>query len=284
MRSITRVTGVHIDTVTKLLIAAGEACLEYHDEHVRGLSTERMQVDEIWSFIYAKEKNVPYLSRKAPPEAGSTWTWTALDADSKLLVSWLVGARSDDAAHWLVQDMADRVTGRFQLTSDGLSLYRTAVESVFGADVDFAQLIKQYGPGPEPEAERRYSPSTCHGTRTERIMGDPDPSHISTSYVERSNLTFRMQNRRYTRLTNGFSKRIANHAHQVALFVTHYNWCRIHQTLRVTPAMSAGLTDTLRDINFIVDLVEARDPQPGPRGPYRRRRIRRADADRRRGQ
>ena len=192
MRSISRIAKVHIDTITRLLVDAGEACLAYHDEHVRNLRrTRRVQVDELWSFTYCKEKAVPH-AKKPPTGAGDTWTWTALDADSKLLVSWLVGPRDGGSAYELMRDLADRVTGRIQLTTDGLASYLPAVEDVFGADVDFAQLIKLYGPGPESEAERRYSPATCHGTRVNRVTGDPNPKHVSTSYVERQNLNFRM--------------------------------------------------------------------------------------------
>ena len=271
MRSISRITGVHIDTITRLLVDAGEACLAYHDEHVRGLRTRRVQVDELWSFTYCKEKTVPH-AKKPPQGAGDTWTWTALDADSKLLVSWLVGPRDAGSAYELMQDLADRVTGRIQLTTDGLASYLPAVEDVFGADVDFAQLIKLYGPGPEPEAERRYSPAMCHGIRVNRVTGDPNPKHVSTSYVERQNLNFRMGNRRFTRLTNGFSKKLANHAYQVALYTAFHNFCRIHKTLRMTPAMAAGITGELQDLRWIVGLVEARTPPLGPRGPYRKRR------------
>ena len=246
----------------------------YHDEHVRGLRrTRRIQVDEIWAFTYAKQKNVQY-AKKAPPEAGDTWTWTALDADSKLMITWLIGPRHEGSAYDLMMDLSERVPNRIQLTTDGLASYLPAVEDVFGADVDFAQLIKLYGPAKDTDegtTAARYSPPTCHGTRVVRVTGEPNPKHVNTSYVERSNLTMRMSIRRFTRLTNAFSKKLENHAHHVALMLTFYNFCRIHKSLRMTPAMAAGVTSELRDADWLAELVEARDPKPGPRGPYRKR-------------
>ena len=275
LRAISRAEDVSINTVTKLLVDAGTACAAYHDEHVRGLrKTRRVQVDEIWSFVYAKEKNVPYLSKKAPPEAGDTWTWTALDADNKLMVTWLIGPRDQGSAYNLMLDLSERVRNRFQLTTDGLAAYLPAVEDVFGADIDFAQLIKMYGPGKDTDegtTSARYSPPTCHGTRVVRVTGEPNPKHINTSYVERSNLTIRMGVRRFTRLTNAFSKKLENHARHVALMLTFYNFCRIHKTLRMSPAQAAGVTSELRDADWIAELVEARDPKPGKRGPYKKR-------------
>lgn len=272
LRAISRAEDVSINTVTKLLVDAGAACAAYHDEHVRNLrKTRRVQVDEIWAFVYAKEKNVPYLSKKAPKEAGDAWTWTALDADNKLMVSWLTGPRDQGSAYNLMLDLSERIRNRIQLTTDGLASYLPAVEDVFGADVDFAQLIKLYGPGKDTDegtTAARYSPPTCHGAR---VTGTPNPKHINTSYVERSNLTIRMGVRRFTRLTNAFSKKLENHAHHVALMLTFYNFCRIHKTLRTTPAQAAGVTDETWDVDWIAGLVEARDPKPGPRGPYRKR-------------
>ena len=198
----------------------------------------------------------------------------ALDADNKLLVSWLTGPRDQGSAYALMLDLSERVKNRIQLTSDGLRAYVPAVEDVFGPDIDFAQLVKLYGPTrdtDEATTAARYSPPTCHGTRASRITGHPNPKHVSTSHVERSNLTMRMGIRRFTRLTNAFSKRLVNHGHHVALMLTHYNFCRIHKTLQVTPAQAVGVTETLYDTDWIAELVQARDPKPGPRGPYRRR-------------
>ena len=253
MRSISRVVDVSINTVTKLLVDAGEVCASFHDEHVRGVKARRVQVDEIWSFTYAKQKNVE-TAKAAPEGAGDTWTWTGLDADSKLIVSWLVGPRDAGSAYTFVEDLAARLAGRIQLTSDGLRLYLDAVEAAFGADVDYSQLVKLYGT--TVENETRYSPATCLGCAAKAVTGDPDPKHISTSYVERQNLTMRMSMRRFTRLTNGFSKKIRNHVHMVALYTVFYNWTRIHKTLRTSPAQAAGLTERLWDMSDIVGLVD----------------------------
>ena len=212
-----------------------------------------LQVDEIWSFTYAKQKNVE-TAKAAPEGAGDTWTWTGLDADSKLIVSWLVGPRDAGSAYTFVEDLAARLAGRIQLTSDGLRLYLDAVEAAFGADVDYSQLVKLYGT--TVENETRYSPATCLGCAAKAVTGDPDPKHISTSYVERQNLTMRMSMRRFTRLTNGFSKKIRNHVHMVALYTVFYNWTRIHKTLRTSPAQAAGLTERLWDMSDIVGLVD----------------------------
>ena len=254
-----------IKTVTKLLIAAGEACGAYHDEHVRGLrKTRRVQADEAWSFSYAKEKNVG-TAKAAPPEAGDTWTWIALDADHKLVISWAIGGRDLGTAYGFMMDVAERLANRVQMTTDGLASYVPAIEDAFGADVDYAQLIKLYGP--PPDGERRYSPATCHGTRVQRVQGDPNPKHVATSYVERQNLTLRMANRRFTRLTNAFSKKLANHAAHAALHFTFYSFCRVHKTLRMSPAMAAGVTETLRDSTWIVGIIDARTPAPKKPGP-----------------
>jgi IS1 family transposase len=253
MRSVSRLADVSINTVSSLLVAAGRVCAEFHDENVRGVRSKRVQVDEIWSFTYAKAKNV--LSAKAAPEgAGDTWTWTAIDADSKLIVSWLVGGRDTEYALAFMNDVRARVTTRIQLTSDGHRPYLVAVEDAFGADVDYATLQKIYGA--DSEGEKRYSPAKCLGVECRIIQGDPNPKHISTSYVERQNLTMRMHMRRFTRLTNAFSKKIENHAHSVALFYMHYNFVRVHQSLRVTPAMEAGLAQTVWSIQDIVELTE----------------------------
>ncbi len=267
LRSISRIEDVSINTVSKLLIGAGEACVDFHNNHVRDVEAKRVQVDEIWQFCYSKEKNVSG-AKAAPEGAGDTWTWTAIDADSKLIVSWLLGDRSQRSAYHFIADLAERIVGRTQLTSDGLRLYRTAVEAVLGADVDYAQIVKVFGS--PVEDEKRYSPATCKGTIKTVVTGRPDPDHISTSYVERHNLTMRMSMRRFTRLTNGFSKKLRNHALALALYFVHYNFCRIHKTLSVSPAMAAGITTQLHDAEWIVGLVDARAPKPakpGPKGP-----------------
>ena len=268
MRSISRTVGVSINTVTKLLVEAGEACAEYHDKAVREVKSSRVQCDEIWSFCYAKQKNVP-LAKSAPEQAGDVWTWTALDPDSKLMISYLVGGRDSGYALEFLDDVKSRLANRVQLTTDGHRAYLEAMEDAFGADVDYAQLIKLYGP--VPDQEHRYSPPRCNGSRRRKVTGNPDPAHVSTSHVERHNLTMRMSMRRFTRLTNAFSKRIENHIHSLALYFVHYNFCRIHKSLKVTPAMEAGLTDKLHDVDFIVDLIEARQPAPAKRGPYKKR-------------
>ena len=253
MRSVSRLADVSINTVSKLLVDAGRVCATFHDEHVRGVKARRVQVDEIWSFTYAKAKNVD-TAKAAPEGAGDTWTWTALDADSKLIVSWLVGPRDAGSAFTFVSDLAERLAGRTQLTSDGLKLYVEAVEDVFGAAVDYSQLVKLYGA--TAENETRYSPATCLGCIAKPVTGNPDPKHISTSFVERSNLTMRMSMRRFTRLTNAFSKKVANHVHMVALYTMFYNWTRIHKTLRTSPAQAATLTDRLWDMTDILALIE----------------------------
>ena len=266
---MTRVTGASKNTVIKLMVDAGKACAAYHDQHVRNLKTRRVQVDEIWSFTYAKQKNVA-MAKAAPAQAGDTWTWTAIDADSKLMISWFVGGRDGECAMWFMDDLRARLANRVQLTSDGHRAYLEAVEGAFGGDVDYAQLVKLYGEAPE-SMKGRYSPAECIGARKQRIEGNPNPKHISTSYSERQNLTIRMHNRRFTRLTNAFSKKIENHAYSVALFATYYNFVRIHTTLRMTPAMHAKVTDRLWEIGNIVALLEAVEPKPGPRGPYKKR-------------
>ena len=269
MRAISRVTGASINTVTKLLHAAGDACAKHHDETVRDVRAKRVQADEIWAFTYAKQANVE-KARKAPEGAGDTWTWTALDADNKLIISWHVGPRDLGSAYTFMMDLAERLDerSRTQLTTDGLAAYPSAVEDAFGADIDYAQLIKIYAK--ERKEEARYSPPKCTGTVVKEITGDPNPSHISTSYVERQNLTMRMSMRRFTRLTNAFSKNLRGHFAMLALYFTFYNFCRIHKTLRVTPAMAAGLSETLHDAEWIVGLIDANTPppaKPGPKGP-----------------
>jgi hypothetical protein len=257
LRSISRITGASINTVSKLLEDAGEVCAAFHDEHVRGVKAKRVQVDEIWSFVYAKDKNVA-AAKAAPDGAGDTWTWTALAAESKLIVSFFVGGRDGDCATWFMDDVAARLANRVQLTSDGHKAYLDAVEGAFGAEVDYAQLVKLYGASPD-SAKGRYSPAECTGIRKTAIEGKPDPKHISTSYVERQNLTMRMGMRRFTRLTNAFSKKVENHVHALALYFVHYNWMRIHKTLRVTPAMAAGLTGKLMGWEDIIEIMDAEE-------------------------
>ena len=270
MRSVSRVAGVSINTVSKLLVEAGEACAAYHDDAVRDVHASRVQCDEIWSFCYAKAKNVA-RAKAAPQGAGDVWTWTAIEADSKLIISWEVGDRTSATAIEFMDDLRDRLANRVQLTTDGHRAYLEAVEGAFGGDVDYAQLIKLYGEA--PDAEKRYSPATCIGTKKRRVEGSPDPAAVSMSYVEWSNLTMRMGMRRFTRLTNAFSKKIENHLHMLSLYFVHYNFCRVHKSLRVSPAMAAGVSDTLRDVEWIVGLIDARAPQPKRPASYRTREI-----------
>ena len=268
MRSISRVVDVSINTVSKLLVEAGEACLKLHDEMVQDVKASRIQCDEIWSFNHCKEKNV--VKAKAAPEgAGDVWTWTAIDADTKLIVSYFVGDRSSGSAIELMDDLRDRLANRVQLTTDGHRAYLEAVEGAFGADVDYAQLVKLYGP--TIAAPGRYSPAECIGAKKIAVEGRPDIAHVSTSYVERQNLTMRMSMRRFTRLTNGFSKKLENHVHALALYFAFYNFTRVHKTLRMSPAMAAGITDRLWSLEDIVARMDAEAPAPAKRGPYKKR-------------
>ncbi|HTK34608.1 MAG TPA: IS1 family transposase [Caulobacteraceae bacterium] len=273
MRSISRVADVSINTVTKLLVDAGEACLALHDEQVRGVKASRVQCDEIWSFCYAKAKNVA-KAEAAPAGAGDVWTWTAIDADTKLMLSYFVGDRSGESAMILMDDLRSRIANRVQLTTDAHRAYLVAVESAFGADADYAQLLKIYGYSKGTQSggsTGRYSPPECLGIKKQRIAGRPDEAHISTSYVERTNLSIRMQNRRFTRLTNAFSKKFENHVHALALYFMFYNFVRIHKTLKVTPAMAAGVSQTLWTMEDIAEKIEARTAKPAKRGPYKKR-------------
>lgn len=267
IRSITRVLGVGKNTVSRLLVDAGKACMAYHDANVRDVEASRIQCDEIWSFTYAKQKNVK--TAKAVPEGASdTWTWTAIDSDSKLIVSYLVGGRDAEYAMEFMDDLRSRLANRVQLTTDGHRAYLEAVEGAFGADVDYAQLVKFYGEA--PEGQLRYSPAKIVSAQKRRVEVNPDIDAVSTSHVERQNLTMRMHMRRFTRLTNGSSKKVENHAYAVALHMMYYNYVCIHQTLRMSPAMAAGVSDRLWDIDDIVKLVEANDSEPGRRGPYKK--------------
>ena len=267
MRSVSRLADVSINTVSKLLVEAGKFCAGYHDANVRNVKAKRVQVDEIWSFTAAKNKNVGAMKNPVAG-AGDTWTWTAIEADTKLIISHFVGGRDGECAKWFIDDMASRIANRIQLTSDGHKAYLEAVEGAFGADVDYAMLNKIYGASPE-SAKGRYSPADCIGIKKDRIEGDPDMKHVSTSYAERANLTMRMHNRRFTRLTNAFSKKFENHAHMVAIYAVWYNFLRIHKSLRVTPAMAAGLSETVMDWANIVEAMDADTPAQ-KRGPYKK--------------
>ncbi len=260
IRAISRMTGASKNTVVKLLADAGEAFSDYQDRTLRGLTCKRVQVDEIWAFVYAKAKNVP-TAKAAPEGAGDCWTWMAIDADTKLIPSFYVGERDAYAAQAFIGDLASRLATRVQLTSDGHKPYLEAVEQSFGADIDYAMLIKHYG---EPTgALGRYSPGECTGVDLRRVEGRPEVAHVSTSYAERANLTLRMGSRRFTRLTNAFSKKVENHAHSVAIHTMHYNFVRIHQTLRCTPAMAAKVTETLWELVDMVKVLEAWENNQG---------------------
>lgn len=271
LRSVSRMTGFSVNTVMKFVADFGPVCEEYHDTHVRGVNSKRVQCDEIWAFCYAKEKNLPAHMR-GKEGVGSVWTWTALDSDSKLMVSWMVGDRDAECAGRFMLDVSQRLAGRCQLTTDGFAVYERAVQDAFGWQIDYAMLVKIYGENREKES--RYSPCECLGTKIVRMSGQPDSAHISTSHVERQNLTMRMGMRRFTRLTNGFSKKLENHRAAVAIHFMHYNFCRIHKTLRVTPAMQAGLADHVWELEELVGLLDSREretigTEANKRGPYR---------------
>ncbi|MFC4292334.1 IS1 family transposase [Sphingorhabdus arenilitoris] len=269
MRSISRVADVSINTVSKLLVQAGEACIAIHNDNVQSVQSTRIECDEIWSFCYAKKKNVK-TAKDAPEGAGDVWTWTAIDADSKLIVSYLVGGRDAEYAMEFMDDLRARLANRVQLTTDGHKAYLEAVEGAFGADVDYAQLVKMYGAAPE-SMKGRYSPADCTGIKKIHREGNPDIKHVSTSYVERQNLTMRMSMRRFTRLTNGFSKKLENHIHALALYFVFYNFTRIHKSLKMSPAMAAGITDTLWSLDDIIAKIDEMAPAPKKRGPYKKR-------------
>lgn len=260
MRSISRIADVSINTVSKLLVDAGRFCAAFHDEMVRDVNAKRVQADEIWSFIAAKAKNVTPELREKNPSAGDVWTWTAIDADTKLVIAYLVGARDGFCAELLMRDLESRLMAdATQLTTDQLNVYLRAVDLAFKGSIDYAMLHKVY----KGVEDGKYSPAECIGTKKVIVTGDPDPKHISTSYVERSNLTMRMSMRRFTRLTNAFSKKFENHAYMVAIYTVWYNWVRVHKTLRVTPAMEAKLADRVWDMTDIVNLMdEVAKPEP----------------------
>lgn len=253
IRATVRMTGVSKNTIAKLLLELGEACSNYLDKNLVNLGCKRIQCDEIWSFVGAKEKNVP-AEKLGQFGIGDVWTWVAMDADTKLIASWAIGGRDAGTAYGFIQDLANRLTNRIQLTTDGHRAYLSAVEDALGSNVDYAMLVKLYGN--DRESEARYSPAECIGCREVVVSGRPDPKHISTSFIERQNLTMRMGMRRFTRLTNAFSKKLENHIASIAIHYMHYNYCRVHQTLRVTPAMEAGIADHVWTIEELISLSD----------------------------
>ena len=275
MRAVSRVADVSINTVSKLMVEAGQARAAYHDEVIRDVEARKVQCDEIWAFCYAKERNVP-LAKAASQGAGDVWTWTALDSDSKMILSYEVGDRSGATAIEFMDDPWSRLTTRVQLTTDGHKAYLEALEGAFGGDVDYAQLIMLYGDTSQTEA-RRYSPPACVEARKHRVTGKPERAAVSTSHVERHNLTTRMGMRCFTRLTNAFSKMIESHLHMLSLYFVNHNFCRVRKSLRMSPTMAAGVSDTLRDMEWIVGLIDARAPYPNRPKTYRKRQISRRD-------
>jgi IS1 family transposase len=267
LRATSRIADVSINTVTKLLVEVGQACQLFHDEAVRGVVAKRVQCDVIWSFIYAKEKDKP----QDVEGVGDAWTFVGIDSDSKLVISWLLGDRDIETATFFMKDVAERIKGRVQLTIDGPKAYINAVDAAFPTDdeIDFAQLVKIYGPAIRSGNERSYSSAECTGAEKRVIYGQPDEKFISTSYIERQNLTMRMHMRRFTRLTNGFSKKVENHGYAIALHFVYYNFAKVHKSLRVTPAMQAGLTKRVMTITDIVNLVPA--PVAQKRGGYKKK-------------
>lgn len=276
IRATVRMTGVAKNTVTKLLLDLGTACSVHQDQAMRDLTCERLQVDEIWAFVYAKQKNVPE-DKRGEFGYGDVWTWVAIDADTKLVPSYHIGARDLPTATAFMTDLAKRLRNRVQLTSDGHSTYLHAVPGAFGGEVDFAQLVKIYGL--DHESEKRYSPAVCLGIDVRKVTGNPDSSHISTSYVERQNLTMRMSMRRFTRLTNAFSKKVENLAAALSLHYAHYNFCRVHQTLGTTPAVTAGITDHVWTLDELIGLLAAAEATPIKRGSYAKTRARKATSN-----
>jgi len=268
IRAIARTEDVSQNTVAKALVDAGTVCAQMHDELVRDVKARRIQCDEIWAFNYCKERTVP-TAKAAPADAGDIWTWTGIDADSKLIVSYLVGDRSGQAAIELMDDLRDRLANRVQISTDGHRAYLEAVEGAFGGDVDYAQVIKLYGATPTPPG--RYSPAECKGIKKHVVEGDPDAKHIGTSFVEAHNKTMRMHMRRFTRLTNGHSKKVANHAHMVALYTMYYNFIRTHSKLKMTPAMQAGIATTFMNFDAVLARVDAASAPAKVRGPYKKR-------------
>lgn len=263
-----RITGASKNTVLKLLADAGEACAKYQDEAMRNLTCKRVECDEIWSFVGMKQRNVPE-EMQGTFGIGDVYTWTAIDADTKLIPCWHVGTRDADSAFEFINDLASRLTNRVQLTTDGHKAYIDAVDSAFGNNIDYAMLVKHYSnPSEAKQAQKRYSPSKFISADKRRITGDPEIKHVSTSYVERQNLTMRMHMRRFTRLTNSFSKKLENHMHAISLYFMFYNFCKIHKTLRVTPAMEAGISDHVWDAIDILEIIP--DEEPKKRGSYKK--------------
>ena len=265
LRAITRLTGVSINTVTKLLVDAGKACSDYQDQAFRNLQSKRIQCDEIWSFVGSKQKNVP---DEKIGEYGDAWTFTAIDADTKLVMSWMIGGRDSETANAFMMDLAGRLDNRVQMSTDGFKSYPGAIFNAFGNEIDYAMLIKLYGGS--TEGQKRYSPAQCTGAIKTRVRGKPDQDVISTSFVERQNLTMRMHMRRFTRLTNAFSKKVENHAYAISLHFMYYNFVRQHKTLRTSPAMAAGVTEKLWEVRDIVAMIDAAEPAPAKRGPYKK--------------
>jgi len=268
IRATVRMTGVAKNTIVKLLSDLGMACAEYQDKAFRNLTCKKIQCDEIWSFVGSKQKNVPDFLQDHFG-IGDVWTWVSMDADTKLVPCWLVGDRSSNTAMEFIHDLASRLANKVQLTTDGHKPYLEAVESAFGGDIDYAQLIKIYGASPSKQDQIKYSPAECHGCKKVVVTGNPRKSDVSTSYIERQNLTMRMSMRRFTRLTNGFSKKVENHAHAIALHYMYYNFVRIHRSLRCTPAMAANVTSRLWEIEDIINLLPT--PVAKERGPYKKR-------------
>ncbi len=269
LRATSRIADVSINTVTKVLVDTGRACMNFHNEKVVGLKSTKIQADEIWSFVGCKDKNATIEQKEAGQ--GDAWTWVGIDADSKLVVSWYVGNRSAESASELMNDMASRLTNRVQLTTDGFHSYLEAVTDAFGSQIDFAQLVKIYGSSSDSNSptERKYSPSKLKSITKNVISGNPDEAHVSTSYVERQNLTMRMHMRRFTRLTNGFSKKLENHIHAIALHFVYYNFVKQHKSIRITPAMAASITKRFMSIEDIANLVSIEAPKT--RGAYKKR-------------
>lgn len=275
IRSTCRMTGVAKGTVLAFLADMGDVCMDLHDRAVRGLHTERLQCDEIWSFVNTKDKNLP-PSKKNDDSVGSIWTWTAIDADSKMMVSWHVGDRTSASARAIMHDAAGRiVSDRVQLTSDGYRWYAQAVREAFADSADYSELQKVFG-GSDNSSNARYSPAVCIGCIRKHVQGNPDPEHINTSYVERANLTMRMSMRRFTRLTNGFSKKFENHCAAIALHFAAYNFCKKHGTIGTSPAVKAGIADHVWTLAELVGLLDAKERQTigtesRKRGPYKKR-------------
>lgn len=274
MRSTARVCDVTLNTVSKLLVSAGTVCEAFHDKTVRGLQTANLQCDEIWSFCYAKRRNVANL-KSYVEGAGDVWTFTALDRDSKLIVSWFAGDRTGGVAEAFLKDVADRIDNRaVHVSTDGFAAYKNAVSNTFPVEASYSQVEKVFSSTPDKGPSRKYSPGVVVSAEKKSVFGTFDLTNVSTSHVERQNLTMRMSMRRFTRLTNAFSKKFDNHCHALALYFVYYNFCRIHKTLKVTPAMAAGITDELMDMSDIVRLIEQVEGPAKPRGTYRKREAR----------